>query len=54
MSKRPTIWRSPTMRARIANQRRQRDANALRKLAEAYDARQSQTQKDNDEPLANP
>lgn len=39
---RPRIWRSATTRLRIAHERRQRDAAALRKLAEAHDAREAE------------
>jgi len=38
---RPTLWRSPSARLRASQERRARDAAALRKLAEACDAREA-------------
>jgi hypothetical protein len=42
MTRRPNIWRSRTTRARIAQDRRQHDLAALRKMADAYDAQEAE------------
>lgn len=42
MTRRPTIWRSPTMRARGARERRQRDVAGMRKMADAFDAHEAE------------
>lgn len=41
MTTRPAIWRSPTMRARLARERRQRDVAGMRALADRYDAKRA-------------
>lgn len=42
MTRRPSIWRSPSCRARIERDRRQRDALAMYRLAQAHDAREAE------------
>jgi hypothetical protein len=42
---RPTLWRSPTTRARIARDRRMRDLAALRRQAYAHDAKEAERAK---------